>query len=534
MTRVALIGLDSANVDYAFDLVARGRLPTLARLLASGTRFDVRSPEPIGWVWESFLNGRPSLEDQWVFDPATYDTSYLDARDTPHFFVTDPSLKVVALDAPFMSLRHAVPGAQVTAWGGHNPNYPRASHPMGLLQEIDERFGLHPAFARDRAEWHHAPSFEALSAALQVGAARRAEIARWMLGQVPDWELFLAVFSETHSAGECMWQSVDPSHPLATFPTTAVAGECLEAAYVAVDAAVGEVLDALPPDVVTIVCSLHGTCADGLDLPTNVLLPELLYRLEIGRPYLASSGDRRWKRAGCPPVVPTEPTWIAHMRRAEVDARRTGLRRLRRARYPEPWDIGPPPPETHESPEAIGRPVKRADADVPAWYRPHWPAMRAFAVPSVYVGRIRLNVQGRERDGLVAASDYSAVRDEIEAEVRACRDPRTGAGVVHHIARAADDPFALPNDGADLRVYWSGKPDAFEHPRLGIIGPYPYLRTGAHRPEGFAVVTGPGIAPGDEGEIDMLDLAPTILELLGRRAPSWVEGTPITIPASHL
>jgi predicted AlkP superfamily phosphohydrolase/phosphomutase len=85
-----------------------------------------------------------------------------------------------------------------------------------------------------------------------------------------------------------------------------------------------------------------------------------------------------------------------------------------------------------------------------------------------------------------------------------------------------------------LRVFWSGKPDAFEHPRLGIIGPYPYLRTGAHRPEGFAVVTGPGIAPGDEGEIDMLDLAPTILELLGRRAPSWVEGTPITIPASHL
>jgi predicted AlkP superfamily phosphohydrolase/phosphomutase len=58
--------------------------------------------------------------------------------------------------------------------------------------------------------------------------------------------------------------------------------------------------------------------------------------------------------------------------------------------------------------------------------------MRAFAVPSYYDGQIRLNLRGRERDGLVEPSRYEATCREIEALLRECRNPLTGERAHSH------------------------------------------------------------------------------------------------------
>ena len=39
-------------------------------------------------------------------------------------------------------------------------------------------------------------------------------------------------------------------------------------------------------------------------------------------------------------------------------------------------------------------------------YRPYWPRMRSFALPSFGDAYLRVNVAGRERDGRVAVDDY--------------------------------------------------------------------------------------------------------------------------------
>ena len=44
---------------------------------------------------------------------------------------------------------------------------------------------------------------------------------------------------------------------------------------------------------------------------------------------------------------------------------------------------------------------------------PRWPTMRAFALPSFYDGRVRVNVRGRAGGGLVGPEDYAAVLDEV-------------------------------------------------------------------------------------------------------------------------
>jgi predicted AlkP superfamily phosphohydrolase/phosphomutase len=65
-------------------------------------------------------------------------------------------------------------------------------------------------------------------------------------------------------------------------------------------------------------------------------------------------------------------------------------------------------------------------------------------------------------------------------------------------------------------------------PELGVVeGTNTYGRTGEHRPRGFFVARGPGIAPGRLArEVSLLDFAPTFCAMLGTPLPR-AEGAPI-------
>ena len=79
--------------------------------------------------------------------------------------------------------------------------------------------------------------------------------------------------------------------------------------------------------------------------------------------------------------------------------------------------------------------------------------MPAFALPSFYDGRIRINLRGRERHGIVDPSRYEETCRDLETLLRECRDPRTGEPVVDSFERASTrDPLCLTGSEADL---WS-------------------------------------------------------------------------------
>jgi predicted AlkP superfamily phosphohydrolase/phosphomutase len=149
-----------------------------------------------------------------------------------------------------------------------------------------------------------------------------------------------------------------------------------------------------------------------------------------------------------------------------------------------------------------------------AHYARFWPRMRAFALPSFYDGRIRINLEGRERSGLVRIEDYGRVCDEIEELLRACRDPISGVEAVAAIDRNPRPPLEIEPSEVDLMVTWKD-PLGLAHPRLGQIGPLPYRRTGGHTGgDGFAWIMGPGVGAGDGGTRSAFDVVPTVIELL--------------------
>jgi hypothetical protein len=162
------------------------------------------------------------------------------------------------------------------------------------------------------------------------------------------------------------------------------------------------------------------------------------------------------------------------------------------------------------------------------WYWSLWPQMKAFALPAFTNGHIRINLKGRDRDGIVDPSEYDALCEEITDILYRLKNGRTGEPVVRHVARTRkspteDDP-KLPD--SDLVVLWNQPiTDVVDSPDLGRIGPLTHCRAGGHSSQGFLLASGPGIEPGSNlSEGEAVDLPATILELMDAPIPQYFEG----------
>lgn len=526
MHRLAVIGLDAAEPQFLERLIADGRLPTLARLRRQSARCYLHSEATwrAGRVWETLLTGTADFPSANLFDTREYRSWQLGARKKTPFYADIPGTSVLAIDVPYMSLWYDVPGAQVV-WGGHDAGYPRASRPAGLVREIDARFGVHPAFHNDfTCAWWDERSIDTLAEALIVGSRRRCEIIGWLCERFPDWNLLLTVLSEAHSAGEIFWHGVSDGHPLAGVPTAPLARQRLIETYEEIDRAVERIVALLPHGTRILLTTVHGMETNDYDVPSMALLPELLYRACTGRSLLRTGSAAAWRRAGCPAIVPAcHEKWSDYVRDrfAQTPLTRAGrglasVLGLGPHRQPIHELSVPIKPEIDVPPEQISEPRYSLEWQVTSWYRRHWPRMRAFAVPVFYDGRVRINLKGRESQGIVEPGDYAATCAWVEQLLAECRDVRTGRPAVRHIERRrAGDPLSLDGADADLVIAWNPAIEAIEHPRLGAIGPLPYRRTGGHTDHGFAWLCGAGVAPGDFGDQEALDLTATIRGLLG-------------------
>lgn len=520
--RVLAIGLDGYEESLERRLLEAGELPALARLRERSARYllDHGPAQRSGLAWEHVSTGlSPERAGRWAalhFDPQTYDVWQEGTRLKP--FAARLKSRTVVFDAPYFDLAQAPQVRGIVGWGAHDPGVPAAARPDGLLSEFEACFGKYPA---ERwiygVVWPSAARATQMGEALVLGLERRARAARWLLGErLPDWDLALVVVSEPHSAIEGLWHGVDRSHPLHRMPSAEAAREGLLAVYRGVDRLVGELAEAFP-DAALVVFSMGGMGANHSDTASMALLPELMYRRDFGRPLLRQPDG--WTDATAAPVLGERQDWSeAVCANLPADAPAPLLSRLGRAARRRLG--GPAEP-------AAGSYLQRSVAWIPAMrYRPHWRSMHAFALPSFYDGRIRINLDGREAGGRVPASEYEMRCDELEALLRACRDPATGREVVEHVERIEGrDPLTLEATESDMVVVWKGTFCALEHPTLGRVGPIPFRRTGGHTGRfGLAYLSNAGLNSGDRGTRSSFDVVPTLCALLGEPPPEDLSG----------
>jgi predicted AlkP superfamily phosphohydrolase/phosphomutase len=170
-----------------------------------------------------------------------------------------------------------------------------------------------------------------------------------------------------------------------------------------------------------------------------------------------------------------------------------------------------------------------------------WTKTPAFMVPSGDCGYLRLNLSGRERDGIVDPKDAVQVMDRIASGLLSFRDPDGRPAVKHvQVVSQSFQERSLASPLPDLIVHWS------EHlpPHLaGVSSPqfgdvpstgWGSGRTGEHRNEGWALII-PGFSKitTPKNLPHILDIAPTICAVLGVPHEGLV-GQPLLKPAPQL
>lgn len=515
--RLILLGLDGYEPSLGEALMARGALPALARLKARSACFALEhgSARRTGLAWEHVSTGL-SPEDAGRFAAVDFDAARYVAWQRPTnllpFTAGFGRCRTLVFDPPYFDLARSPSAQGLVAWGAHDPGVAPAARPAGLAEEIAARFGPYPATPWIYGfVWPSAERTRIMGAALVEAVERRAAIARWLLAErLPDWDLAYLVVSELHSGVEALWHGLDPGHPLHGHPSAAPAGAALEALHRALDRLVATLVEAFP-DAMLVAVTPHGMGPNHGDVASMLLLPELLYRHSFGRPLLPATAV-----AGLPgealPLLAEEERWDAPLKRGLKEAMRPrGLARLLRHLRP----AAPPP-------AGPGQPSGQLSlAWMPAaWYAPFWPRMRAFAVPSFYDGRLRINLRGREGQGRVPPRRYEALCEELVLLLAACRDPCDGGPVVATVERAPGDPLRRGPSEADLTFVWRRGSLALSHPALGQIGPVACRRTGGHTGgHGLAWFANTPLPPGERGLASAFDVVPSVLALLGESRP---------------
>lgn len=143
---------------------------------------------------------------------------------------------------------------------------------------------------------------------------------------------------------------------------------------------------------------------------------------------------------------------------------------------------------------------------------------RAFCLPTDLQGYIRINLRGREPNGVVLEGEYDAACQELEAEFLALRHRDNGAPVVSDVVRVRDlFKGTFSEELPDLSVIWNTDHIVKEvvSPRCGLTQRAPDLSAGGgnHRGVGFMLLHGLNVS-GGRFVGNVFDFGPTISRFL--------------------
>ena len=509
--RLLMIGLDAAEFNLIERWSAEGHLPNLAALRERGTHAPLRMAPHwlIGAPWPSFYCSG-TAEQFGMYHYLVWRPELMTAeRPDPEWMPLEPfwrrlpehDRKVIAIDVPLCYAPRAYDGVEVSGWATHEILQAPGSSPPGLLKQVHREFGRVP-FDEESAHQLSIAEFmrvrdQCAETARMVGELGCALMSRHR------WDLALICLSSTHRGGHLLWdRTILKRRPTATEAESV--DNALREVYMACDRAVGRLIERAGRDAAVMVFSLHGM---GSNNDRTSVLPEMLARILEDR----RSDDRPVRRAR-----------LSDRLRALLPAE---LRARVKKRLPR----------TLQDRLTLYWRSSRVD----------WSRTRAFIAFCDLDGYIRVNLRGREREGIVAREEYTALCERIADGLRTFRDADSGESLVGEIGFGerifSDGPMReyLP----DLIVCWQAS-SAATHRRLvsdryGSIdwptpGRQPLGRSGNHRRTGFLIAAGGEFETTTlPQDASIIDLAPTALDVLRVPVPASFCGKSMLRPSSR-
>jgi predicted AlkP superfamily phosphohydrolase/phosphomutase len=173
----------------------------------------------------------------------------------------------------------------------------------------------------------------------------------------------------------------------------------------------------------------------------------------------------------------------------------------------------------HEKPDGL-TPWREANVD--------WTRTRAWGEGGYYC-RLSLNVDGREPQGIIAPQQYEPLREELIARLEALPGPDGPIGTRVH--RPEELWIAINNVAPDLVVYFGDlgwrSAGSIGHGRHWTFTNDTGPDDANHAKDGICIMSGPGLPAQRRDDLDIHDVAPTILRLLGVPIPNGMRGTAV-------
>jgi predicted AlkP superfamily phosphohydrolase/phosphomutase len=503
---LVIVGIDAGDPHLILRWTRDGHLPAMASIIQRGCWGMIGGPEMVSTqgTWLSLFSGVSRAEHGYYYHrqlrPRTYGLEPVTARDAhalPFWAQMRGGPRTVAIiDALETYPLAGVVGVQLADWAVQQEydaaDLPVSSEPPGLLSDVLRLAGdpiqvdvFAPATdPRQDLDAYHL---------LLKRVAQKGQLCRQLLGR-DCYDLAVMTFVECHTAAHRFWDyRSDAPRRGAGVDESPALRNAIQTVYQAVDRELGLLLEQLPPKANILIVSLCGM----KDLYPTAALAEAFCR-QLG--YQVRSATAR---------VALNP--LSHARRIMPPRWRAAISR---------W-----------LPRQLRERLSAADGSLAGT---DWARTTAFPLPSLNTSFIRVNLRGREPQGIVnPGAEYGRLLDRIEADLAMLVDVRTGAPAVEKVTRTVAafhtaPLLALP----DLFVEWRAAShfmNRVAHPTGDLVQARPlYDRSSYHSFIGFMGAAGPSIsARGPIGEASLLDLAPTCLALLGEPVPPALTGTVI-------
>jgi predicted AlkP superfamily phosphohydrolase/phosphomutase len=494
---LVIFGLDGGDAGLIRQWTQEGTLPTIASIMQRGCLGHIGGPELLSTqgAWLSLFSGVSRGEHGYYFNrqlvPGTYDLQNVTARDAHAMPIwtrlRGGSKKVAIIDALETEPLPGLPGFQLANWAiqqqFNRTNVPPSAEPASLLSDVQRHVAspIHiDVFKPDSLIQEDVAAHHFMLKRIEAKGA----LSRCLLAQ-DRCDLVVIAFVEAHTAAHRLWDY----RPGGIRQAEAVSEGCnlstaIRDVYQAIDRQMGLLLRQLPDESNVFIISLFGM----KDLyPTTGLIEDFCRKLEYRVP---SYGARNGLNA---------LTWLRRAIRPDLRARMSRL---------------------------LPRRVQARLESDRFRSETNWAKTRAFSIPALNTSFLRVNVRGREPQGIVdPGSEYERLLDQIEADLMQLVDVRSGKPAVERVIRTAaafrcGPPSVLP----DLAVEWKSTPyfmDRVRHPKAELIQIRPhYNRSSYHTFSGFVAAAGPSIrAGGDLGEVSPLEFAPAFQFLMGEPAP---------------
>lgn len=511
--RVLVLGLDGATWTILDPLLAQNKLPTLSALIRNGTRSILRSCiQPSSeQAWSAFAtgkqNGKFGLYGFYQRTNQSYALEYINASHrraaTLWRILSERQKKCVVVNVPLTWPVEPVRGALVS--GLMTPGLDsQFTYPPELKNELLHELGEYIIDVDIERGATDIRSLDELAARVKRMSELQTRAFEYLLEKDPDWDFGMLVHRAPDILCHKFWRYMDPAHPLYDERQAAQWGGVIHECFQYLDVFNARLLEKFTgADTTVIVLSDHG-------------FGPLTHAIYLNL-YFSQQGLLAYKPRQSSPIS---------------SALRAGVKRLNNPL------VGSVKNKVFE----ILPQLKSNLHYSMAYGNMDWSRTKAYAVGTM--GNVYLNVRGREPQGCVDPKDYESTRDAVISAMRSLQDPETRQPVFDFVYRReeiykgdaldqAPDVIGLIDGPYHIAaVDWRGSADGqkkiVEKVGSGLL--FVSDTSGQHRMDGMLVANGAGILAASESLFDgtptpnLMDLAPTILQLFGEPIPDDMDG----------